>query len=136
MPPSHVPLQKSEREPLPGARSLGPADPNEILDVTVRVRARQPLPDPQRSAAGRPADRAYLSRVELAEQYGADPADLQKVAAFAAQYGLTVVDSSAARRSVLLSGSVDAFNQAFQVNLQRYEHPGGSYRGRTGPVNI
>ena len=28
------------------------------------------------------------------------------------------------------------FSKAFDVELKRYEHPGGSYRGRTGPVHV
>ena len=33
-------LAGSERAPLKGAREIGPANPNEILDVTIRLRSR------------------------------------------------------------------------------------------------
>ncbi len=36
----------------------------------------------------------------------------------------------------MLSGTVADFNLAFQVSLQTYEYPGGTYRGRVGPVRI
>src|SRR5262249_11167175 len=52
------------------------------------------------------------------------------------EYGLTVVRSDAARRSVVLAGTAGAFSQAFQVDLHCYEHGHGKYRGRTGTVQI
>ena len=64
------------------------------------------------------------------------PQDLAHVATFAAQYGLAVVEQSAARRSVILSGTAAQFSQAFNVELRRYEHAHGTYRGRTGPVHV
>ena len=40
------------------------------------------------------------------------------------------------RRSVVLSGTTQAMNGAFGVDLQQYEHAAGSYRGRTGTVSV
>lgn len=42
----------------------------------------------------------------------------------------------AGRRTVVLSGTVAQFNAAFNVDLQRFEHPGGSYRGRVGSIEL
>ena len=42
--PNQVPLQGSERSPLAGAKIIGPAAPDEQIEVTVRVRAKQQLP--------------------------------------------------------------------------------------------
>ena len=134
--PSYVAIPGSEREPLPQAQAVGPTDPNERLEVTVRVRRRQALPDPRVMAAQSPAQRRYLTGTEYTRQYGADEADLEKVAEFARQHGLHVVTQSAARRSVLLSGTVADVSSAFQVTLNDYEYPQGTYRGRTGPVTI
>jgi kumamolisin len=36
----------------------------------------------------------------------------------------------------VLSGTVAQFNAAFGVDLQRFEYPGGSYRGRVGSVQL
>jgi kumamolisin len=47
-----------------------------------------------------------------------------------------VVESSTAKRSVVLSGTVDELSDAFGVELRVYEHPDGTYRGRTGPVLV
>ncbi|MGH2343654.1 MAG: S53 family peptidase, partial [Chloroflexota bacterium] len=73
---------------------------------------------------------------EHAAAYGADPADLGRVADFAAEYGLTVVRSSVPECSVTLSGTAANFNRAFAVDLKMYEHPEGSYRGRTGDIHV
>ena len=52
------------------------------------------------------------------------------------KHGLAVVQEHAGRRTVVLSGTVAQFNAAFGVDLQRFEHPGGSYRGRVGNVQL
>lgn len=134
----HVPVAGSERTPLPGAHEVSAARPDERLEVTVLVRSRAPsgLPSIEELGARAPLERQHLTRKEFAAEYGADPADLELVEAFARANGLEVVGSSAARRSVVLSGTVAAMSQAFGTRLARYEHPGGAYRGRTGPVHV
>jgi len=77
-----------------------------------------------------------LTHKELEKNYGADSSDLAKVADFAHQHGLVVVESSAAKRLVRLSGTVKAFNEAFDVSLRHYEHANFTYRGRTGTISI
>ena len=47
-----------------------------------------------------------------------------------------MAEASAAERRVVLSGTVANFSKAFDVELKRYEHTGGSYRGRTGSVHL
>jgi len=134
----YVSLPGSERQPLPQATVIGPTDPDERLEVTVRVRPRQPLPAAQIEAmAGQlPAERRYMAVRDYDQQFGADRRDLEAVAAFAQGHGLQVVEESAARRSVILSGTVQAAEAAFGVTLQDYEYPRGVYRGRTGPVSV
>ncbi len=135
----YVSLPGSEREPLPQASVIGPTDPGERLEVTVRVRPRQPLPSPEEMgamAAQMPSERRYMTAEEYEQQYGADPQDLERVAAFARRHGLQVAARSAGRRSVVLSGTVQAAEAAFGVTLNDYEYPRGTYRGRTGPVSI
>ena len=83
-----------------------------------------------------PRERKHPTREEYAGMHGADPEDLNKIEQFAHAHGLSVVDSDAARRSVVLSGTVAQMNQAFSVDLGRYEHAGGVYRGRTGAVML
>ena len=132
-------LPGSKRQAMSDARRLGPANPAERLTVSIQVRRRPdapPLPDLAALGARRPRDRERPDRESLAATHGADPADLAKVEDFARQYGLQVEESSAERRTVLLSGTVDQMNQAFGVELSRYEYPGGTYRSREGHVRI
>ena len=83
-----------------------------------------------------PGSGPVLSREEFAQQYGADPADIQKVAAFAAGEGLTVESSDAARRTVVLSGTLAALTQAFGAQVQLYQQNKRTFRGRTGTLVI
>ena len=134
-----VPLGGSERQPRTGAREVGVPDPNERIRVSVLVRPRSPLEElASRKEMGStpPRERQYLTREEFAARYGADPADVAKVEAFAHQHNLTVVEASLARRTVVLSGTIAALSAAFEVRLANYEHPEGTFRGRTGPLMI
>lgn len=132
------PLRGSERSPLPDSRALGPADPAERLEVTVVVRAadRQGLQDRLQKLARGERSIGHLSRADFARRHGASRADLDAVREFAEAHGLAVVQEHAGRRSLVLSGTVAQFNEAFAVELQHYSHPGGTYRGRTGPVHV
>ncbi len=47
-----------------------------------------------------------------------------------------MVASEPARRTVVLSGTVAQFNAAFGVSLRRIEHPDGTFRGRTGAIEL
>jgi len=136
---NRVVLIGSERSPRGGSRVVGAPDPNQQIDITVRVRPRQPLPNPATAAefsATLPNQRNYMSREEFAAAYGADPSDLAKIEAFAHQHNLTVVENNPARRTVVLSGTIAAMSRAYGVYLANYEHPLGAFRGRTGPIYI
>ena len=138
-PQNRVQLKGSARGAFPGGRDVGPADPNEQMEATVLLR-RGSKPSEFRSIeqmAGRPLrDRRYLSREEFARLHGAATADLEKVRTFATQHGLKVVSESRASRTVKLGGTIQAFHDAFGVELRRYEHTSGTYRCRTGSLTI
>jgi kumamolisin len=119
-------LSGSERQLLPGARQVGPVDPHEHIEVSVYLR------DP----AGVPQPGQRLSRAEYRSAHQAAPADLAKVEAFAQQHGLTVVQTDPVMRKIVLAGSAAAMTKAFATELHRYEHPGGTFRGRTGHLHV
>jgi kumamolisin len=123
---------------MEGAREVGPANPDERLEVSVRLRSRAgKKPALSAEALAQPLEqRKLLTRDQLEKQHGADPAGIRQVEAFAQAHGLSVVEASAARRTIVLSGTVAAMSKAFGVELKQYEHPNGTYRGRTGPVHI
>ena len=131
-------LAGSDRQPLPGARAVGKADPTERFEVTVLLRRRQGAALEQRVAKLAAGDKStgHMKREDFAKQFGAEPADVAAVRKFANSHALTVVQEDAARRTVILSGTVAQFDQAFGVELQQFEHDGGSYRGRTGAIHV
>jgi kumamolisin len=131
-------LAGSERQPLPGARAIGKADPNERLEVTVLLRRQNAtaLVDHVKKLAKREGTAGHLSREAFEQQYSAGSNDMAAVRKFAANHGLSVVEEHPGRRTMILSGTVAQFDAAFGVDLQRFEYPGGSYRGRVGAVQL
>ncbi|HEX2712038.1 MAG TPA: S53 family peptidase [Candidatus Acidoferrales bacterium] len=140
MPPQkpRIDLPNSERAPVKDAQLIGPADPQQRMEVTVVLRRRsKAFPAVAELGARLPAQRRHLRREEFVQQHGADPDDIAKIKQFASEHGLQVKSAEPARRSVILSGTAEAFSRAFEVDLKRYRHPDGrTYRGRTGPVRI
>jgi len=137
-PKNQLPLAGSERVPLEGAREIGPANPNETVDVTIRLRSRAgKKPIVNADEFKKPIEnRTILTRKEFEQQHGADAASIARVEAFAGQHKLAVKEESSARRTVILSGTVAAMNDAFGVELKEYDHPTGKYRGRTGSIHL
>lgn len=139
IPEGYRALAQSARQPATGATRIGSADPKEILSVSIRVRPRPDgpaLPDPKELAATPRTERKHLSREEFAAAHGASQSDLDQIAAFAKAHGLTVIETSAARRTVVLSGTVAQMNSAFAVDLGHYQTAAGTYRGREGDVHV
>jgi kumamolisin len=131
-------LKGSERAAMPGARELNPADPNERLEVSLLLRRRDPEQLRVRAAnlAAGISVGPCLSREQFASAHGASEKDCAAVRAFAAAQGLAVVLEHAARRTVMLSGTVAQFNAAFNVQLKQMRHDSCSYRGRTGSIQL
>ena len=131
-------LSGSERQPLPGAKATGKADPAERLEVSILLRRRNSaaLSELVKKFAKQEVGGAHLSREQFSEQFAADTADIAAIRKFADAYRLTVVQEHAGRRTIILSGTVAQFNAAFGVELQRFEYEGGSYRGRVGAVQL
>jgi kumamolisin len=117
-------LPGSERTPRPDARLAGAPAPTDTIDVSLLLRRRAPLDLAQ----------PPISREAFAERYGANPADVQKVEAFAQQFDLTVVSVDLGRRTIMLSGTVAAMNEAFGTTLRLYQCDHGVYRGRAGAL--
>jgi kumamolisin len=159
IPKGYQQLENSTHGVVPGAERAGSADPAEVISVTIAVRRRPgapALPSQEYWAATPPGERRYTTAEEFTAEYGAAPADLDLVAAFAARNSLDVIERSAAQRTVIVSGKVSDVNRAFAVDLGLYEVPprreeeprrsrGGSrsaererevYRGYEGTVHL
>lgn len=134
-----VELKGSARQPLPGGQDVGPADPNQQIEISIYLRrgsASRDFPSIERLGSQPPQERKYLTREQFARAHGAAEADVEKVRKFATEYGLKVVSENRATRTVKLSGTVQAFNQAFGANLRQYRHASGNFRCRTGNLTI
>jgi kumamolisin len=119
----------SELIHLPASRAVGTPATDEVIRVSVILHPKAPLPLPAVGVGP-------LTREQFAATYGADPAAIAKVENFARQYGLTVVESSAARRTVVLSGTIAVMATAFGVRFANYSASGATYRGYEGGINI
>ncbi len=135
-------LPGSEKQPFQPAVSLGtaanavsesaplplPAKSRARVTVSVLVRPREPFP---------PAEGGVrLSHAQFAKRYGADPASVKLVQAFAAAYGLTAQAPEPGRRTVLVSGSQGALAEAFGVAFEQHEQGGQPFRTRSGPIML
>lgn len=131
-----VQLSKSERAPLARAQRVGPVDPGEKMTVTVLL--HRPPVDALLTKSGTPSltKKNYLSREQFAAAYGAKQEDIKKVEQFAKDHELIVSEVNAAAGTVLLRGTAASFNEAFEVELEKYKHPNFTYRGHSGPVTI
>jgi kumamolisin len=133
--PKKVRLEGSTKQKSKSAEIVG-APPAEEFNVTVMVRRKSALPSPESFAKLKPGERQHLSPEETAAKYGADPADIARIEAFAKENGLRVVRSDPAQRVVVLAGTPDAFNKAFDVDLKTYKTPTRTYRGREGAIYL
>ncbi len=139
IPEGYQRIEGSVRSPVKGASRIGDINPNETMTVTVLVRRKtdvKALSEPAAEALVPNEQKKYISREELAEQYGAAPEDLKLVEDFGRKHGLTVVESSEAKRTVKLSGTAKQMSEAFFVKLGRYKSPHETYRGREGHVHM
>jgi kumamolisin len=132
---NRLPLPGSNRTPVPGASPVGSVDPGEEVTVTVLLRRRSGAQLPGLTE-GRDSGRGPIPREEFAASFGADPSDVDAIRAFAAGHHLDVGQVNLAGRTVSLTGTADAMSDAFGVQLRRYRHPGGEYRGREGAITL
>jgi kumamolisin len=136
----YVSLPSSHRGLLHESRAAGPIDPSEEASITVRVR---PAQDPKKleklvyELARTPlAERKYLTHQELEAQYGAMKEDLDLIEHYAQQHNLTVTHRSAVERGVVLRGQLGDILALFPANVQMYHSARGTYRGRTGTIDV
>ena len=134
-----VALFGSDRRILPGAKAVGDVDRNKLITVSVYVRLNPdavPLPSLEERSSMLPGQRRMPSDAAFAAARNANPKDIAVVEQFGAYAGLTIVESSLAKRSVRLQGTIDELCKAFDTDVRRYSHRLGDYRGRVGPVHI
>jgi kumamolisin len=134
---SFVSLPGSERGSLTGYTPAGTLDGTERIEVTLVTRRMADLP---RTAAGTPA---RISRDDLRQRFGSDPADQALVAEVLAGpgTGIEVVSRDPARRLMIISGTVSALSAVFGTSLSMVSSPGPDgadvrHRYREGGLRI
>ncbi len=128
-------IPHSARLPMGGAVPVAAADPGRKLTVSLRLRPRA-SPPASTTARVPVKSRQFLSREKYAQQYGATTADLDSVAAFATAHHLTVAETDAGRRTIVLAGTVAQINAAFGISLQTFRAGDVSYFGHAGPASV
>ena len=127
---TYTPVKGSRRAPVAGAQALGRANPHATIEVSLKLRRKNELPDPQ----GAPAK--TMTRTEFAASYGASQADVDKVTQVLSGFGLAKVGENQSARTLRFSGTVANMESAFQTRLINYAAPSGNYRGRMGPLQV
>ncbi|MCW2675819.1 MAG: peptidase [Modestobacter sp.] len=128
-------LPGSTRRPVARAESAGELDPTAQLDVTLVLRRRTPLP----SDVGRTAP---MSRAELADTHGADPADVEAVTAALTAEGVHVTAVDLPSRRLTVAGDVATLSRVFGARLERVQSPDPvtgrpvTHRQRTGDLAV
>ncbi len=123
----------SERAPIPGAHVLGQVDTAEQITVTLVLRRRAPLPEDLPGV---------LTKAELAERYGADPADVDSVRAAVSDAGAAVESVDVGSRLVRVSGDAVTLERLFGTSLAQVTAPdkvsGGQveFRQRQGDLSV
>ena len=130
-----VELPGSDRASLARVTPAGPLDTSERAEVTLVLRRQADIP------AEIVEGPTVLTCDELAERYGADPADVDLVRQMLTGLGLDVTEVHPATRRIKVAGTLGDLSRAFGVTLQlvRSTSPGGhvvTHRYREGPVYI
>jgi kumamolisin len=136
---SRVKVVGSDKAPLKGSKTLGAVGPDIRIEATIHVRRRKQAnaAATMRALTAQPlAARQFLSRDQLRDTLGGDPADIAAVEEFAEAHDLDVVQSSIAQRSVRVSGTTADLTKAFGTALKRVQYKGVAYRARSGAITI
>jgi kumamolisin len=136
------PLTGSRREPVKGAKTLGPLNPDELIAITLIVRSNsigaqfaavESANNVMNKSAG---NRGYLSRQEFAKVNAPSQNTIAKIRNFALSRGLTIDQIGPDGGIIVLSGTSQELDNAFGIKLMNYDSPEGAYRGYTGDLKV
>jgi kumamolisin len=118
-----VQLAGSERAPLPGVTPAGPLDTSERAELTLVLRRRAEIP------AGIVEGPTVLTGDQLAERYGADPADVDLVRRTLAGLGLEITAVHPASRRIKVAGTLGRLSGVFGAELRQVSSPAPKGQG-------
>jgi kumamolisin len=132
-----VELPDSSHQLPTGSKAVRKTSGQRWLELTLGVRRRKRVPDLSNLDNKLPAARTYMTREQLASEYGSDPKAVQSIEAYAKAHKLVVTHSEPASARLGLAGTVADVSAAFGVTLFDYTHPTlGEFHARTGPVHV
>jgi kumamolisin len=139
LPGNYVQLTHSEHLHPAGHEQLGTANAGEEITATLILR-RDPGGEPMNGLDyfqyTPPSRIRHIAHKDFAAAHGANAAELRMVVDFAHAHQLEVIEANAARRSVVVRGSVDQIDKAFAIQLQQYRSPLGKYHGHEGHPSL
>jgi kumamolisin len=119
----NVPIPGTERKIWPRSHHAEPlvADHDVLLTAWLRPRRGGELDAEKARELGAtpPSRRAYTDRKTLAQQTGADPADVESLRHYCERHGLTIAEAQ--WRSVSISGPIERLIQAFGATVAIFE---------------
>ena len=132
---SLVRLAGSERAPIPEATAAGTLDTSQRAELTVIIRRRAELPEEIITGP------TVLTSEELAERYGADPADVDLVREQLSSRGLEITDVQPTTRRIKVAGTLADLASAFGTTLTQVSSPDHqgrmvTHRYREGPLYV
>jgi kumamolisin len=116
-------------KPTKDSSNLADWDKGETIEVTIRLARKKELP--ANSFNGN-----ILTRDVYENEYAASLEHANKVEAYAHANGLSTVMVNLARRSIILKGTIDDFEKAFNVEIKSTTGDSGKYRVLTGDIHI
>ena len=129
-------LPGSEKATALDAVRLKATPPKTKITVSVIVKRKEPLKI--KLKGGQANGPARVSRAHFKKHHAADPAAIKLVRAFAREFHLKVEPdpTSAARRTVQLTGAAADMQKAFGVVLEQKTVNGAEYRVREGAIHL
>jgi kumamolisin len=125
-------LRGTENVQRPGLEAAGPVKTDETVRISIIL---------ERESNAQSSRGAVLSTEgtqNFAAPLGASPSHVSAVEDFAHHAGLTVVESDAKKRRVIVTGTVEEMQAAFGAELVMYrqDSTGREYRGRKGTLSV
>jgi kumamolisin len=121
---SYVAFAPSHRD-APAATRTGDVAPDEQIEISLYLKAREETSHALQSRAAMAAQRATSHK-----------GDIETVEAFAKSAGLKVTEVEPARRLIKLAGSAATMQKVFQTKLGHYQDGKQQFRGRSGMLHL
>jgi kumamolisin len=114
-----------------GAVDVGPVERDQMIEVVLAVRLRDPEGADNILTTGR-----RFSPAEYGDSFGATRDDYQRVLAWCAERDLEIVRTSPSRTTVTVRGSTATLENAFSTQLRYYEDSRGRFRSPGREIRV